>query len=877
MTENADKRNYTTYILLGAMVLVGAVGGYVAFEYHRKSQITQGEALFQQGDYASVADYFSPLLEGRVGRPEEHMLLAESLYRLRRYDESETALQPLLEFGREDVRAVTLSGWISLKKGSELIARDRFEKADSMGASGEAQAGIAAIHLRRSQGSIRRELEDARFHITDALKSVPNNPRALLTAAELYIHDHNQASAIETAQKAIREAPHWSETHLMLGRAHLLAGRFPEAEAALEQSLALGGSPIEARYHLAISVYRQGRLSQARDLLTELANQESDIRRRALEDAARIDLALGEYESAVERLRDSYSIQKSPSTGMLLYQTLTRMDREMEASNLLEEILAERRFVSDARLERANIYYRLGQTEQAFREYQAVRDQDPENGYALFNMGCLALAGRLPDRAPDYFRAALEAMPGYLPAQVNLALAYAANRQTVEAQQILEEAREAHPEDDSVLAAIAVERFLSGETETALALLRVDREERPAIIPLIRGEIYLRLYLFRQAREAFLDALRIDSTLTRAKIGAAHCALRLGWYEDAALAYQELLDRQPPLTGNHEAETRNAMALLRLEQNAAREASDLWQLLADQGGLGARLAQLNLTLSRADRPTAEDFNRLRDAASPNDALPEAHYNLALLLERSGDWDEAVETYQALLIKHPRYLPALVRLANLFHERRRYDEASALMRRARRIAPDRVDIQNNFAAILFSAGELQQAVAQLSEAAEQDAEQMRLISNLALTALRQGDLTEAESHLETLRASGSLPDRRWLIEGLILAENLEWAQAEAAFAQARNYRSDDPFILLNHGAALAKLDRLNEAEQAITEAVSINPNLAAGYRALGLLAAQRGLFRDAQRFLRQSLSLDSAQQDLPDILAQLERWMSQAAG
>lgn len=864
-------------IAAGAGLLVLLVA-YIAFEFYRQSQISESERLFQAGDYQTIIEEYAPLIEGQEGRPDEHILLARALFRLRRFEEASQVLQPYLQYGQVDPRAVALSGWIALEQDSFLAARDHFTTLESRGEEALANLGFAAVTLAQNEdeGYSTQQLQDARFRIQDALNALPDRPRTHITAAQLYLVEHNFSAAIDAAQKAADLAPHWSAPYSMLGRAYMQNGQFDQAETALQQSLERGGSPEVAEYYLARSIYRQGRLAEARALLLELAEDESPIQRDAVEDAARIHLALGELAEAETLLKRSYQMQESPVTGMLLYQVLERQDKDVEASQLLEEILASRPFVVDARLERAHQYYRSGESERAYREYQSVRDYDPTNPLASYNLGYLAMDGQAPHLAPDYLQTALEAYEDYYPAKVNLVLARIGNQLVQEARPVLETLAETYGGEPHVRLAQALERFASGETEGAITWLTdLPEDQQSALLPLLLGEIRLRLHLYSMARQAFLQALELESNLTRAQLGATHAALRLGWLDSAQEEYQRLLNRTEPLAPETRVLVENALALAEWQSEERQSARDRWTRISNESDLGRKLAEINQALLYADAPTSQDIDQLEDLANQTETLPETFYNLGWMQNRVGNTLAAIRTYQNMLVAYPRYLPALMNLGALLQDQRQYDQALTIMQRAERLAPERVDLQNNLAAVHLDAGSLEAAQLYLDQAGQQAPEEALVRVNRSLLHIHQGNRTEAVAELESLRELEARPAKAALIEGLLAAQQGNWQEAAAHFRRSRELDGSDPYAVMNLGIALSQTGQDEAAQQALQASLNLDPQFADGYKALGLFLAQRGKYRPAMSALQQSLRYRPAQDDLRAVVEQLQGWLSQA--
>lgn len=868
-----NQKKWIIGAVAGLVLLLACVGGY---QVYRQMQVSEAQKLFDDGNYAGVISYFAPVLEGSSALAEERILLARSLYRLQRYEEAQTIIAPLLEFGEENADAVKLAGWLAIAQNLALSAEERFEKLAVMGRNGEANAGRVAALLVRSEGYRQDELSQARFLLSELLTENADSVFVQLTAAELNLIEHDYERATEHAQRAVDLAPHWSRPHVMLGRAYLMSGMVSEAEASLQQALERGGSEDESRYFLARSVYLQGRLGESRTLLDGIIGTESSFVRVALEDAARIDIAMGNLEQAVERLRQALAIRETPITGLQLYHVLVRLGEEIEAGQLLDTILASRPFVSEARLERAHRYLREDEERRAVNEYRSVRDSDPQNALAAFNLGSLALGSDIAHTAPSLLELSRDAYPDFLPATVNHALSLVDTGQVADAGAMLLPMIEASPDIVSLRVAYALQQFAAGETESALYwLVDVDEENPSSEMALLRGELFLRLYLNERARDEFALAMDLDPDSRRARLDYAHALVRLNLYEEAEAVYEAMMEGRT-LPVSLSMQVRNALALIEYDQGNVQQARELWDELKSESDSARRLAQLNELFVQSADWRAADINRLSELTLENDALPETQYNLALAYERNGQISDAIVAYESLLVTYPRFLPALLNLSELLLAEQRYDEAIPVAQRARRVAPERDDIQTNMAAVLVEAERLDEAKEELDAVLSRSPNDAQVVLNQAILSVWRGDREAATRFANQLAELEGEDERVWVIRGLLFMQENELRQAEQAFRQARSINPDDEWAALNHGVVLSMLDRPEFAMQALEEAVAINSELAPAHRALGLMLAERGRYREAIRLLNLSLNHDPQQDDLRETIQRIQGWLAQEA-
>lgn len=171
---------------------------------------------------------------------------------------------------------------------------------------------------------------------------------------------------------------------------------------------------------------------------------------------------------------------------------------------------------------------------------------------------------------------------------------------------------------------------------------------------------------------------------------------------------------------------------------------------------------------------AGDFNAaatlLREALRLAPEFPEAHANLALVLERLGQLDDAEASYRQALALAPRAPEILINYAGLLAARRRHADAEALYLAALQADPGSLRAWTHFG-VLLATGKREIEAEQCYRTAlslDPDAAEARF--NLAYLLLRQGRYAEGWPCLEArdwyapIERSLGLP--RWQGESLV---------------------------------------------------------------------------------------------------------------
>jgi serine/threonine-protein kinase len=113
----------------------------------------------------------------------------------------------------------------------------------------------------------------------------------------LHYYARQPELAVERLTQALAMNPTSNESHVIMGLALTMAGRYAEAEAALRESLTLVGGDTHAMAALGQVAVLAGRPDDARRILAEF-HRMSGERYVSPTDISKLLLALGDYEEA---------------------------------------------------------------------------------------------------------------------------------------------------------------------------------------------------------------------------------------------------------------------------------------------------------------------------------------------------------------------------------------------------------------------------------------------------------------------------------------------------------------------------------------------------------------------------------------------------
>ena len=239
--------------------------------------------------------------------------------------------------------------------------------------------------------------------------------------------------------------------------------------------------------------------------------------------------------------------------------------------------------------------------------------------------------------------------------------------------------------------------------------------------------------------------------------------------------------------------------------------------------------------------------------APNDA--ELHNALGWTLFQEGRSADAVAEYQRALAAQPNHAKAHNNLALALVELGRPAEAVGHFQASLAIEP-KAEIYSDLGFAFEQLGKPQEALASYRTALELDPQCASAHLNLAVTAVRAGDLTAAEAHYRS-----ALPGRPTAEThnglGYVLRRQ---GRSEEAIAEFRKAVDIDPHFTPaynNLADALEQAGKLDEAAESYRRALAEKPS-AAGYSALARVLRELGRPDEAAQQLSKAQALQTTQ-------------------
>lgn len=203
------------------------------------------------------------------------------------------------------------------------------------------------------------------------------------------------------------------------------------------------------------------------------------------------------------------------------------------------------------------------------------------------------------------------------------------------------------------------------------------------------------------------------------------------------------------------------------------------------------------------------------------------YESAKRKQAEGDFDAAVELYGAALEADPDDYRSLNNLGVCLEALGRSAEAEGAYRRALEVRSDLAPIHYNLGHLFHAGGSIEQAIPCYKAALEADADYAAARYNLGTAFLELDRLVEAEAEYSLLLKAEAPPDHPEFFKvpgnlGQVLADQGRLEDAEAAYRQAVSMQPESAKVYVDLGRCLLSQDRTEAAREAFEQALALDP-------------------------------------------------------
>jgi tetratricopeptide (TPR) repeat protein len=234
-----------------------------------------------------------------------------------------------------------------------------------------------------------------------------------------------------------------------------------------------------------------------------------------------------------------------------------------------------------------------------------------------------------------------------------------------------------------------------------------------------------------------------------------------------------------------------------------------------------KLAELYTTLGRMEEARTVLAPVENRAASD----PAAAVALGTGYKRANAWNDAETWLRKALELRPKDIDAQFQLGQVLASKKQYDEAIQVLTEAAQATPERPEIGLRLAVVFEEIGRLDDAAAAYERLLQGEAPSVELMARAGRFYVRQGKADRAGELGERILAIKDTEAAGHFLRGEAKYRSGEYAEARASFRRAADLEPEAQYLEAN-GRASEHLELHDEAFEAYSEAVRRDPNFLA---------------------------------------------------
>lgn len=559
---------------------------------------------------------------------------------------------------------------------------DRVENPE-LEAPAKAEAAVRAAKFYADT----RQGKEAEVLFKAAIALQKNEARYYISLGDFYKRRASDAESVGLAeqayQKALEVAPQDLAGFLALGLFYRQTGQADKAINVFKRAIDILAAPIYYQ-HLIEALVDTGEIDAARSRLEELrAQRKSGEIADFLEGRIYLSQARGRSENLLKAQQLFSRVTKLEPRfphghyylGITLATRGMYTDAEIEFRRALE--LDGRLAKAQAAL--AETLMRAYEFHKAIEEAGKLLSRDPDDFTANLIVGRALMAqGRL-ETAGKYLQRARSTQPQSVEPYIALADLFVRGEDYTKAMEVLEEAEKSSGDSNrtKVRMAKALVRRQEGKVEEALEIASelAAGEHEDARDAANAARFYSQLLWRENQKDAALDFLK--ARVQEYAGDVVHLTLlgdfqrSVGQMQEAVATYSAALELAPKnkiaLAGIAEAYISPEVARFDLARRKVKALREEDQYSPEADLIEARILQMEGNAPEAQALLVKSLRR-------NDTNSEAHYQLAMIQQESGELDRAIENLRAAVKYSPSSVTARLALAQAYYRTRFYAQA-----------------------------------------------------------------------------------------------------------------------------------------------------------------------------------------------------------
>lgn len=238
----------------------------------------------------------------------------------------------------------------------------------------------------------------------------------------------------------------------------------------------------------------------------------------------------------------------------------------------------------------------------------------------------------------------------------------------------------------------------------------------------------------------------------------------------------------------------------------------------------------------------------------------AAYNLAVLKEREGEDEEAIDLYVQALQRQNDFTPALQNLIRLYLRAGQPSEADEIAREFMDKRPENLDHRAAHLEVWLHEGRYEDVVERAREILGDDINHVDAMLQMATANYRIGRIELAQAIVNrVLELSPERAEAYYILGQTFLAED-EMSRAIANFRQAVEHQPQFPEARNNYALLLHETGNYEDALEQLERAVELAPGYLDAWINKGNVYKAKGEFGDAEVAYRNALDIDDESSD-----------------
>lgn len=542
----------------------------------------------------------------------EKTSVLEKLVEERKYNEALKTAKDILNNDSKNNYARKVVGDIYCNQYKLVGAFKEYKKILELDPkNSDAYNGIGLVFYRKTTSSdmdvirnINKYYQRSLTSFQKAIELNPNNSQAYANAAKVFEEVGDLENAQEYYEKALALRSDFSSAADGLGHVLYKKGRLDEAIKQYNEAIKLNSENSTAYYHMGEALINQG-----------------------------------EYSKAIRFLNVSmYKFPNSAPVQNMLAKAYELQGNEAAAINSYRKAVMIKPEYTEPYLNIANIYDRRGDNDLAIAELKNAVAANPSFGEGKLKIADIALRNNNIEQSIKYYKDVMNTPRFHDDALAGLSKAYFVKAQNInskagfasaaeykEVEKALKQAISYNPNDlESYLALMRLSKITGNENEAVYLKKIVDNSSYTPVALITKGEAYLTSNEYNKAQAEFKKAIEsVNGVAEKINIGEIFMANKQ--FDVAKEAFVQALKIDP------ESEIATS-CIEKIEKNK-------------------QLAKSSLEISKDfynKRQYKATIENLKTALNYNPRLKEANLLLAKTLDKQGYEFNALQYYQAYL-------------------------------------------------------------------------------------------------------------------------------------------------------------------------------------------------------------------------------------